>query len=409
MDATECFVFDGKNDFGLWRERVESQLISRGLLGHVLVRGYNGTQSFTHNGKHIQPNARQALSDAEVLKEENEAVSCLRRFLHPTVETQIAKLNAYDRWATLKALYGCGGNAKINEMYRDLDRMKFGDTKAESIDRFTTRWEMTLQQFEQATGSEFSDSLKSAMLEDALPTSWRPLVAGWQGARPITPFNELLGNVLAEDKRSTTRPREERAKSRPTSPARVPSERTRQSDGAEKCYYCLRSNHSFRQCRYLQKDIEKGSTHNPRASYSCVVAQDRTPQMVEALEAFVAERTTHSAYGPPGDRKRGREDDDDRDGYERRSQSRSAFQRSQSTARRRSPSRGGRPALPQNGFRDDRAGRSHSVYRGDRAERSQSSFRDDGTDRSRSRSSMRGESNFCFPPQGRSFERGLGS
>ncbi|KAE9052629.1 hypothetical protein PR001_g315 [Phytophthora rubi] len=281
MDATECFVFDGKNDFGLWRERVESQLISRGLLGHVLVRGYNGTQSFTHNGKHIQPNARQALSDAEVLKEENEAVSCLRRFLHPTVETQIAKLNAYDRWATLKVLYGCGGNAKINEMYRALDRMKFGDTKAESIDRFTTRWKMTLQQFEQATGSEFSDSLKSAMLEDALPTSWRPLVAGWQGARPITPFNELLGNVLAEDKRSTTRPREERAKSRPTSPARVPSERTRQSDGAEKCYYCLRSNHSFRQCRYLQKDIEKGSTHNPRASYSATQSPQQQQQTME--------------------------------------------------------------------------------------------------------------------------------
>ncbi|EGZ20492.1 hypothetical protein PHYSODRAFT_245891 [Phytophthora sojae] len=146
----------------------------------------------------MQPKLREALSDADALKEENDAVNCMRRFLHPTVETQIANQNAHDSWATLYALYGSGGSIKINDMYRALSRMRFGEKKDESMDQFATHWNMTMQHFEQATGSEFPASVRSAMFEDALPTSWQSLVAGWQGTRPITPYSELLGKVLAE-------------------------------------------------------------------------------------------------------------------------------------------------------------------------------------------------------------------
>ncbi|KAG6592735.1 uncharacterized protein IUM83_16130 [Phytophthora cinnamomi] len=271
MDGASCFVFDGTRDFCLWRARVESELISRGLLGFVLVRGYNGTQAFAYKGKQMQPKPHEALSDTEALEKENEAITCLRRFLHPTVEAQIANRNAYECWATLYALYGSGKTTDINDMYRALTRTWFGEKKDETMDRFVTRWKMMVQQFEQATGAEQADSVKSAMFVDTLPASWRPLVTNWQGARPITPYAELLDKVSVEAKRRNTESLAESGRSRPTSSSHAPPERGEQPNGADKCFYCFRSNHWYRQCKYLLGDIEKGKTHS-QSAYSYLVS-----------------------------------------------------------------------------------------------------------------------------------------
>ncbi|GMF38822.1 unnamed protein product [Phytophthora fragariaefolia] len=330
-----------------------------------------------YKGDEVPPKSRKGLTSLEALKESAGVMGLLHCYLHPTVEVNIVNKDVYDSWAMLCTQYGGGKSSEtwdIHEMYRVLVRSWYGEKAKEGMTRFITRWEMLLRQFEMATGMEFVDSVRSVMFADTLPSSWRSLVLGWRGARLFVPYSELVEKARAEDNRRRSKPHRERDKSRVRSPSRAPSGRTRPSNGSVECFYCFRSNHSFQQCRFLANDIEAGQTHNPHKQYACVETKDRTPQMVEALNAFVDERTTQTAM-LLGDRSCRRDDN-------RRSES---FYRSQS--RRRSPSGGGRLAQSQNHSRDDQPSRSQSVYRGNPATRSRSSARED--------------SDFYFPPRKR--------
>ncbi|EEY62339.1 uncharacterized protein PITG_22468 [Phytophthora infestans T30-4] len=48
-------VFDGTTDFRVWKSRLENELMRYHLLGYVMVRGYDGSQSFTYNGEEVPP------------------------------------------------------------------------------------------------------------------------------------------------------------------------------------------------------------------------------------------------------------------------------------------------------------------------------------------------------------------
>ncbi|RLN86402.1 hypothetical protein BBJ28_00001889 [Nothophytophthora sp. Chile5] len=240
-------VFDGTTDFRVWRARVENELMRYHLLGYVLVRGYDGSQTFTYNGEEVPPknpvihlddsltlqqqqqqqqqqllpqslvkeelgfgNAGRnggrptGLSRWDVLAECAEAKSILQRFLHPDVECAIVGKNVYDSWTTLCAMYddrGGAGAHDVYEMHRALHHMRMGDKKGESAREFVTRWEMVAQQYALVTGIELTDGFRSAMLAQTLPSSWRKTVASWRGNKPFVLYAELVEKVISERER----------------------------------------------------------------------------------------------------------------------------------------------------------------------------------------------------------------
>ncbi|RLN81167.1 hypothetical protein BBJ28_00009372 [Nothophytophthora sp. Chile5] len=234
-------VFDGTTDFRVWRARVENELMRYHLLGYVVVRGYDGSQTFTYNGEEVPPkspvihlddsltlqqqqqqlqpfvkdelgfgNANRnggrpaGLSRWDVLAESAEAKSILQRFLHPDVECAILNKNVYDSWAMLCAMYGDRGGAgahDVYEMHRVLHHMRMGDKKGESAREFVTRWEMVAQQYALVTGIELTDGFRSAMLAQTLPSSWRKTVTSWRGNQPFVPYAELVEKVVSERER----------------------------------------------------------------------------------------------------------------------------------------------------------------------------------------------------------------
>ncbi|KAL3660916.1 hypothetical protein V7S43_013933 [Phytophthora oleae] len=219
-------VFDGTTDFRVWRARVENELMRYHLLGYVMVRSYDGSQSFTFNGEEVPPRTPAILVDDEqqlVVKEESlggrstatqqgrlsrwdvlgesaEAKSILQRFLHPDVEAAILNKNIYDSWEMLCALYGNRSNPGAHDvftMHRVLHHIRLGDKKGESTREFITRWDMLMQQYALATGIQLTDAFRSVSLTQTLPSAWRPTVASWRGIRPFVPFAELVEKVVA--------------------------------------------------------------------------------------------------------------------------------------------------------------------------------------------------------------------
>ncbi|KAK1931554.1 hypothetical protein P3T76_012883 [Phytophthora citrophthora] len=218
-------VFDGTTDFRVWRARVENELMRYHLLGYVMVRGYDGSQSFTFNGEEVPPRTpaisvddaqqlavkdeslggrsastqQSRLSRWDVLGESAEAKSILQRFLHPDVEAAILNKNIYDSWEMLYALYGNRSNPGANDvfaMHRVLHHIRLGDKKGETATEFITRWEMLMQQYALATGIQLTDAFRSVSLTQTLPSAWGSTVATWRGIRPFVPFAELVEKVV---------------------------------------------------------------------------------------------------------------------------------------------------------------------------------------------------------------------
>ncbi|KAG7383261.1 hypothetical protein PHYPSEUDO_003884 [Phytophthora pseudosyringae] len=224
-------VFDGTTDFRVWRARVENELMRYHLLGYVMVRGYDGSQTFTFNGEEVPPRTpvihlddeqqqsvvkeeassgrssatqQGRLSRWDVLGESAEAKSILQRFLHPDVEASILNKNIYDSWKMLCALYGNRSNPgahDVYEMHRVLHHIRLGDKKGEPVKEFVTRWEMLMQQYALATGIEMTDAFRSVSLTQTLPSAWRPMVAAWRGVRPFVPYAKLVEKVIATRER----------------------------------------------------------------------------------------------------------------------------------------------------------------------------------------------------------------
>ncbi|POM72629.1 Hypothetical protein PHPALM_10622 [Phytophthora palmivora] len=222
-------VFDGTTDFRVWRARVENELMRYHLLGYVMVRSYDGSQSFTYNGEEVpsrtpvihvddeqqlgmkeeascgrnsatQQTQQGRLSRWDVLGESAEAKSILQRFLHPDVECAILNKNIYDSWRMLCALYGnrsTPGAHDVYEMHRVLHHIRLGDKKEEPVREFITRWEMLMQQYALATGIDLTDGFRSVSLVQTLPSAWRSMVASWRGFRPFVPYAELVEKVIA--------------------------------------------------------------------------------------------------------------------------------------------------------------------------------------------------------------------
>ncbi|CEG46593.1 hypothetical protein L917_05240 [Plasmopara halstedii] len=225
--GTSVHVFDGSTDFRVWRARVENELMRYHLLGYVMVRGYDGSQSFTYNGEVVPPRVPMALEEGEqqqpslkeeapcdrntttqrgrlsrwdVLGESAEAKGILQRFLHPDVESAILNKNIYDSWMMLCTLYGnrsSPGAHNVYEMHRVLYHIRLGDKKEEPVTEFITRWEMLMQQYALATGIELTDAFRSISLTQTLPSAWIPMVSSWRGTRPFVPYVELVEKVVA--------------------------------------------------------------------------------------------------------------------------------------------------------------------------------------------------------------------
>jgi hypothetical protein len=238
-------VFDGTTDFRVWRARVENELMRYHLLGYVMVRGYDGSQSFTFNGEQVPPRmpvvhvddeatvkeeascARTAsasqqrrLSRWDVLGESAEAKSILQRFLHPDVECAILNKNIYDSWKILCALYGnrsTPGAHDVYEMHRVLHHIRLGDKKGEPVREFITRWEMLMQQYALATGIELTEGFRSVSLVQTLPSAWRLMVANWRGVKPFVPYAELVEKIISTRERMLVE-----ASAAPTAPAAAP-------------------------------------------------------------------------------------------------------------------------------------------------------------------------------------------
>ncbi|GMF38821.1 unnamed protein product [Phytophthora fragariaefolia] len=226
-DAASCSVsrFDGTADFRVWRARVENELMRYHLLGYVMVRGYDGSQSFTFDGEEVPPRCpvinvdgdqalvkeeatcghsaaaqESCLTRWEVLRESADAKSILQRYLHPDVECAILNKNIYDSWKMLCALYGnrsSPGAHDVYEMHRVLHHIRLGDKKGEPVREFITRWDMLMQQYALATGIELTDGFRSVSLVQTLPSAWRSMVAAWRGIRPFVPYAELVEKVIA--------------------------------------------------------------------------------------------------------------------------------------------------------------------------------------------------------------------
>ncbi|EEY65498.1 uncharacterized protein PITG_16810 [Phytophthora infestans T30-4] len=207
------------------------------LLGYVMVRGYDGSQSFTYNGEEVPPRTpiihvddeqhqslikeetscgrsstgmqRGRLSQWDVLGESAEAKGILQRYLHPDVEAAILNKNIHDSWQMLCALYdnrSSPGAHDVYEMHRVLHHIRLGDKKAEPVREFITRWEMLVQQYALATGIELTDAFRSVSLIQTFPSAWRPMVASWRGMKPFVPYAELVEKVVATRERMQAQP-----------------------------------------------------------------------------------------------------------------------------------------------------------------------------------------------------------
>ncbi|KAG3136250.1 hypothetical protein PI124_g18582 [Phytophthora idaei] len=364
-------IFDGTNNFRAWRARVENELMRHGLLGYVLVQGYNGSQSFNYNGQLVEAKYPDGLRQFDTVKEAAEAMHIVQCSLHEDIEATVLNKNVFGVWSTLRALYESGKDSTIAEKYRALDHMWYGDKEGKPMDEFITRWGMVVREFMDVTGVKLTDSYLSAMFEHALPRKWRSTVASWRGSRPFIPVTELKEKAIAEEKlrRNSSDPAKKSvpANARNKSLSSRPRENTtsksfRDLSSArtvreEFCFYCFKGNHTFPQCKYLRNDINTGNTHNNRSQFSCRVTEKRTSAMVQELEA-----------------------------------------KSQPLPARTVPQRSRRLRTSTSG-RPSRGARSRSVYHDGRSARSPSSFR--------------GNPNFYFPPRKQrrapSFERRLGA
>ncbi|KAI9994084.1 hypothetical protein PInf_016648 [Phytophthora infestans] len=230
-------VFDGTTDFRVWKSRLENELMRYHLLGYVMVRGYDGSQSFTYNGEEVPPRTpiihvddeqhqslikeetscgrsstgmqRGRLSQWDVLGESAEAKGILQRYLHPDVEAAILNKNIHDSWQMLCALYdnrSSPGAHDVYEMHRVLHHIRLGDKKAEPVREFITRWEMLVQQYALATRIELTDAFRSVSLIQTFPSAWRPMVASWRGMKPFVPYAELVEKVVATRERMQAQP-----------------------------------------------------------------------------------------------------------------------------------------------------------------------------------------------------------
>ncbi|OWZ11943.1 hypothetical protein PHMEG_00014965 [Phytophthora megakarya] len=199
------------------------------LLGYVMVRGYDGSQSFTYNGEEVPPrtsvihvdNEQQLamkeeascgrnfttpqtelgkLSRWDILGESAEAKSILQRFLHPDVECAILNKNIYDSWKMLCALYGnrsIPGAHDMYEMHRVLYHIRLGDKQEEPVREFITRWEMLMQQYAFATGIELTDGFCSVSLVQTLPKLVEKVTATLERTQTQTETaNVLISTVV---------------------------------------------------------------------------------------------------------------------------------------------------------------------------------------------------------------------
>eukprot|EP00644_Phytophthora_capsici_P007650 jgi/Phyca11/555353/estExt2_Genewise1Plus.C_PHYCAscaffold_720072 len=335
-------VFDGTTDFRVWRARVENELMRYHLLGYVMVRGYDGSQSFMFNGEEVPPRTPAILVDDEqqlavkeeslggrsvaaqqgklsrwdVLGESAEAKSILQRFLHPDVEAAILNKNIYDSWEMLCALYGNRSNPGAHDvfaMHRVLHHIRLGDKKGETTREFITRWDMLLQQYALATGIQLTDAFRSVSFTQTLPSAWRPTVASWRGVRPFVPFAELVEKVLATRHTETaiaSNPAEERAAEVPktndktainvpppidVTPAENTIDLTRgEASSSETRPASTRSRDSTKS-RYEKKFDDRFESNGPLSCFYCLKVGHHMKRCWY-LKADIEKGTTHNAH-----------------------------------------------------------------------------------------------------------------
>ncbi|RLN11004.1 hypothetical protein BBJ28_00023807 [Nothophytophthora sp. Chile5] len=198
MDTSDSFVrlLKGTTDFRVWRARVENELMRSHLLGYVLVRGYDGSQTFTYSGEELP--LRDGLGQWTVLAERAETKNILKWSLHPDMESIILHKDVYESWIMLCAVYADRDDFNAYETHRTLRRMRLGDKEGESPHEFITRWEVTLQQYALIMGIPLTDAFRSVMLVQTPPCAWLSVVSTWQGRKSFVPYTELMGKVIAE-------------------------------------------------------------------------------------------------------------------------------------------------------------------------------------------------------------------
>lgn len=238
-------VFDGSMDFNLWRARLENELLRFHLLGYIVVKDYDGSQSFVYNNEEIPPKCDMVVDDdahdgnepaqqqqsattgsmfikdepsnvtgckrmrgapsmrpgrlsrLKVIEERAEAMSILQRYLHPEVERAILGKNIYDSWATLCGMYGNRNVSDFYTVHRLLHAMKLGE-KDESAQDFIARLELMMEQYSQIAGIQLTDPLRSMMLASALPEDWVALLNVWKAFKPYIPYLQLVEKVIFE-------------------------------------------------------------------------------------------------------------------------------------------------------------------------------------------------------------------
>ncbi|GAB9469825.1 hypothetical protein Gpo141_00007091 [Globisporangium polare] len=247
-NARRYIVFDGSTDFNLWRARLENELLRFHLLGYILVKDYDGSQSFVYNNEEIPPKCAMVddddeqveqqqtdprtastggvrikdepnqtsnnftgrkrtrgalgmrpgrLSRLKVIEERAEAMSILQRYLHPEVERAILGKNIYDSWATLCGMYGNRNVSDFYTVHRLLHAMKLGE-KDESAQDFIARLELMMEQYAQIAGIQLTDPFRSMMLANALPEDWAALLNVWKAFKPYIPYLQLVEKVTFE-------------------------------------------------------------------------------------------------------------------------------------------------------------------------------------------------------------------
>lgn len=249
-------VFDGSTDFNLWRARFENELLRFHLLGYILVKDYDGSQSYMYNNEEIPPKCAMVIDDGaydgndqaqqqsdpriatasgvlikdepvqqqqqsnsnatgrkrmrstprmrpgrlsrlKVIEERAEAMSILQRYLHPEVERAILGKNIYDSWATLCGMYGSRNVSDFYTVHRLMHAMKLGE-KDESVQDFIARLELMMEQYAQIAGIQLTDPFRSMMLANALPEEWAALLNVWKAFKPYIPYLELVEKVTFE-------------------------------------------------------------------------------------------------------------------------------------------------------------------------------------------------------------------
>lgn len=349
------------------------------------MQGYNGSQSFNFKGELVEAKYPDGLRQFDAVKEAAEAMHIVQRSLHEDIEAAVLNKSVFDVWGILRALYESDTDSTIAEKYRVLDHMWYGDKEGEPMHEFLTRWRMAVREFMHVTGVESTDSYRSAMLERTLPRKWRSTLASWRGKRPFIPTTELEEKAIAEEKlwhnssdplktkahantRHSSQPSQPRENTTPKSCREPPMAKTAR-EVVSFCFYCLKDNHKYRHCKYLEIDTKMGSTHKNRSQYSCRVTEKRTPAMVRELEAYITKTSKHRPSVLRGDTKRKHDISLPRDDVQviqnnkyGPPQVRSAAHRSRSVH----PSTSGFPT---------QISRSRSVYNDGRCTRSPSAFR----------------------------------